>query len=151
MSGRSSCLCHNLLKSQEAEPEEQLGCVMVCVEGCSRAVRLNTASGRQGWLPWVAERLLVMVARPPVQVFHNLIGNSCKFTHNGYISVSAILKTDEVEVAVSDTGIGIPEDKYDQIFMAFEQVRRGPGGTVRPHSAGRVSLYYTVARAAPGQ
>lgn len=57
-----------------------------------------------------------------IQVFHNLIGNSCKFTHTGYISISASLKDGMVEVAVSDTGIGIPEEKFDQIFQAFEQV-----------------------------
>ncbi|GFR47594.1 hypothetical protein Agub_g9328 [Astrephomene gubernaculifera] len=68
-----------------------------------------------------------------IQIFHNLIGNSCKFTHNGFISVSAAVREDEVEVAVSDTGIGIPEDKFDQIFLAFEQVdmsvTRKYGGT----------------------
>ncbi|KAG2434989.1 hypothetical protein HYH02_011988 [Chlamydomonas schloesseri] len=68
-----------------------------------------------------------------IQVFHNLIGNSCKFTHNGTISISAAVKDDEVEVAVADTGIGIPEDKFDQIFLAFEQVdmsvTRKYGGT----------------------
>ncbi|GIL69952.1 hypothetical protein Vretimale_10018 [Volvox reticuliferus] len=68
-----------------------------------------------------------------IQIFHNLIGNSCKFTHNGFISIAASAKDDEVEVAVSDTGIGIPEDKFDQIFLAFEQVdmsvTRKYGGT----------------------
>ncbi|PNW86121.1 hypothetical protein CHLRE_02g074150v5 [Chlamydomonas reinhardtii] len=68
-----------------------------------------------------------------IQVFHNLIGNSCKFTHSGNISISAAVKDDEVEVAVADTGIGIPEDKFDQIFLAFEQVdmsvTRKYGGT----------------------
>lgn len=66
-------------------------------------------------------------------MFHNLIGNSCKFTHSGNISISAAVKDDEVEVAVADTGIGIPEDKFDQIFLAFEQVdmsvTRKYGGT----------------------
>ncbi|KAG2482178.1 hypothetical protein HYH03_018877 [Edaphochlamys debaryana] len=68
-----------------------------------------------------------------IQIFHNLIGNSCKFTHSGCISIAAAGRDDEVEVAVSDTGIGIPEDKFDQIFLAFEQVdmsvTRKYGGT----------------------
>ena len=29
-----------------------------------------------------------------IQIFHNLIGNSCKFTHNGSISISALLKVE---------------------------------------------------------
>ncbi len=61
-------------------------------------------------------------------MFHNLIGNSCKFTHSGYIAIAATAKEDEVEVAVTDTGIGIPEDKFDQIFLAFEQVGRDADG-----------------------
>ncbi|GFH13551.1 uncharacterized protein HaLaN_09455, partial [Haematococcus lacustris] len=68
-----------------------------------------------------------------IQIFHNLIGNSCKFTHTGFITISATHKVDEVEISVSDTGIGIPEDKFDQIFQAFEQVdmstTRKYGGT----------------------
>lgn len=53
----------------------------------------------------------------------SLVGNSCKFTQRGSIKVTACALSDGmVEVCVSDTGMGIPEDKYDQIFMAFEQV-----------------------------
>eukprot|EP00798_Chlamydomonas_sp_ICE-L_P002518 gene2518-5470_t len=69
------------------------------------------------------------------QILHNLIGNSCKFTHSGFISISAeVLKESKMmRVSVSDTGIGIPEDKFNQIFMAFEQIdmstTRKYGGT----------------------
>ena len=74
-------------------------------------------------------------SRPPIppptpvllQIFHNLIGNSCKFTHNGQIAISAVLKGDVVDVSVTDTGIGIPEDRFEHIFEAFEQAR-GVGG-----------------------
>jgi len=69
-----------------------------------------------------------------IQIFHNLIGNACKFTHNGQICIGATRKgKDEVDVFVRDTGIGIPEDKFEQIFQAFEQVdmstTRKYGGT----------------------
>ncbi|MCP4131817.1 MAG: SpoIIE family protein phosphatase [bacterium] len=72
------------------------------------------------------------------QIFHNLVGNAIKFTASGTISISAevIPGTDKnkyVEVGVSDTGIGIPEDKYDDIFKSFEQLdssaSREYGGT----------------------
>jgi len=67
------------------------------------------------------------------QILHNLIGNAIKFTEKGSVTVSAIDKEQMVEVAVSDTGIGIPADKLKLIFEAFEQVdasiERAFGGT----------------------
>lgn len=67
------------------------------------------------------------------QILYNLVGNSVKFTVNGYIKIS-VKKTDgSLEFCVSDTGIGIPEDKLDDIFKSFEQVdsslTRSHGGT----------------------
>ena len=64
---------------------------------------------------------------------HNLLGNACKFTHKGSIAVSSETRGDSVEVSVMDTGIGIVEDKLEQIFLPFEQVdmstTRKYGGT----------------------
>ena len=57
------------------------------------------------------------------QIFWNLIKNSVKFTPaNGCITVSTSNPDlDEIEVRVTDTGIGIESDKIDKIFNAFEQ------------------------------
>jgi signal transduction histidine kinase/CheY-like chemotaxis protein len=72
------------------------------------------------------------------QVLVNLVGNAIKFTHEGYVrlSASARLLDDAgavVELAVQDSGIGIPDDKLDQIFDAFTQAdastTRKYGGT----------------------
>ncbi|PRW60699.1 hybrid sensor histidine kinase response regulator [Chlorella sorokiniana] len=70
-----------------------------------------------------------------VQVLYNLIGNAAKFTERGDIWVDATSSPDGATVAVSvhDTGIGIPEDKLDDIFAPFAQVdmstTRRYGGT----------------------
>lgn len=62
------------------------------------------------------------------QIFHNLIGNSIKFTESGHVRVEAREKMNGkpentmIEVMVSDTGIGIPKHKRDAIFQEFEQV-----------------------------
>ncbi len=56
------------------------------------------------------------------QIFHNLIGNAIKYTLKGEISVSVNLNINELEICVSDTGIGIDSAKIDEIFRPFEQL-----------------------------
>ncbi len=60
------------------------------------------------------------------QIITNLVGNSIKFTHQGEVVVRVRvqqLRDDKVQllVEVSDTGIGIPQDKQQAIFDAFTQ------------------------------
>ncbi|BFT29004.1 hypothetical protein D210916BOD24_01800 [Alteromonas sp. D210916BOD_24] len=55
------------------------------------------------------------------QVLNNLLSNAVKFTHHGEISVHAQYCDQVLNVAVSDTGIGIEEDKQRLIFEKFEQ------------------------------
>ena len=73
------------------------------------------------------------------QVLVNLIGNAVKFTENGKISVrvaAGAATSDgkrEFTFAVTDTGIGIPDNKKALLFQAFSQVdassSRRYGGT----------------------
>jgi len=71
------------------------------------------------------------------QVLLNLISNGLKFTSEGGIHVYAKLLSKapqiRVELAVRDTGIGIPPDKQNTLFEAFTQVdsstTRKYGGT----------------------
>jgi signal transduction histidine kinase/ActR/RegA family two-component response regulator len=57
------------------------------------------------------------------QVFWNLIKNSVKFTPGkGRIIIeTANLAPEEIEIRITDTGIGIEPEKIDKIFNAFEQ------------------------------
>ncbi|WP_372640774.1 ATP-binding protein, partial [Ancylomarina sp.] len=67
------------------------------------------------------------------QIILNLVSNAVKFTSKGKITVSIrLIDEDEkkvtIEFTVSDTGIGIPEDKIEKIFENFQQ---GTCGTSR--------------------
>jgi signal transduction histidine kinase/CheY-like chemotaxis protein/HAMP domain-containing protein len=54
-------------------------------------------------------------------ILQNLLGNAIKFTVQGRVSVAANLVGDMLEIMVSDTGIGIAEDKRSVIFQEFRQ------------------------------
>lgn len=59
------------------------------------------------------------------QILLNLLANALKFTPpGGAITVSAAQDGSNVRIAVRDTGIGVPEDKLEQIFEPFVQAKR---------------------------
>lgn len=61
-----------------------------------------------------------------LQIFNNLIENAIKFTDKGAIEIliQNNIKS-ELEVIISDTGIGISEDFMNHIFKPFMQEERG--------------------------
>ncbi len=72
------------------------------------------------------------------QVLNNLLSNAIKFTEEGSVRIEARLEKMEGEMAavhfaITDTGIGIPEDKLDYVFESFTQASsdttRKYGGT----------------------
>ena len=75
------------------------------------------------------------------QCLLNVAGNAVKFTDSGHVTIRVCEReNDRVEIAISDTGIGIPKDKIDDIFRDFEQVESGDN---RSHAGTGLGLAIT--------
>ncbi|MDX1944153.1 MAG: ATP-binding protein [Pirellulaceae bacterium] len=76
------------------------------------------------------------------QVITNLVGNAIKFTEQGEVVVWIQAGTKargkvRLDVSVHDTGIGIPPDRLEKVFDAFEQV---DGSTTRKYGGTGLGL-----------
>ncbi len=92
-------------------------------------------------LRWPRENNLPVFKADPVrlrQILLNLIGNAVKFTKDGYVTIDVSFEEQEdtllnLKIEIEDTGIGIPKNKIDDIFVKFSQVdssiTREYGGT----------------------
>jgi len=80
------------------------------------------------------------------QVIFNLLANSLKFTEKGEVVLKVDLEAEDGDLArlhfsVSDTGIGIPENRQDAIFESFTQA---DGSTTRKY--GGTGLGTTISK-----
>jgi len=77
------------------------------------------------------------------QVLMNLMGNAIKFTHHGEVALQVESEREEagdwslIRFTVTDTGIGIPEDKIHCLFKAFIQ---GDCSTIRKYGGTGLGL-----------
>jgi PAS domain S-box-containing protein len=83
----------------------------------------------------VDERPLTITtdARKVRQIVLNLVANAVKFTDRGTVTMRAARAGDNIEIVISDTGIGITPENHERIFESFWQVEghrsRRAGGT----------------------
>jgi PAS domain S-box-containing protein len=82
------------------------------------------------------------------QIVLNLLGNAVKFTEaNGTIRLSCCPNESTVEIAVNDSGVGIPEDRLDSVFEPFVRLRNASG---KPGTGLGLSISRDLARAMGG-
>jgi len=74
------------------------------------------------------------------QIIINLLSNALKFTDKGEVKLTARLETDSLNITISDTGVGIPDDALEYIFDEFRQV---DGSSTRRHGGTGLGLSIT--------
>ncbi len=122
------------LESIAFDLRDELAAVVKALDVRARAKKISLVSSVDPAVP----NLLVGDPVRLRQVLTNLIGNAIKFTDQGEVEVAVQpreLGPGQVTLgfSVRDTGVGIPEDKLERIFRAFEQAdtstTRQYGGT----------------------
>lgn len=72
-------------------------------------------------VPIIVHMDAMLIAR----VLDNLISNALKYTSaGGSVRVGVALMGEQVQVSVSDTGIGIPDSEIDRVFERFYRVKQ---------------------------
>ena len=85
------------------------------------------------------------------QILLNLLSNAIKFTGpGGRVSVTCGEEAESIVVRVTDTGVGIPEDKLENIFEPFVQLDRGQNPTAAGTGLG-LAISRDLARAMGGE
>ncbi len=79
-------------------------------------------------------------------ILRNLLNNAIKFTpEGGDIKIRAVQKTDTLEIKISDTGVGIPQDKIPSLFEISDT--KVTYGTAREKGTGLgLSMVYSHVR-----
>ncbi len=104
----------------------------LCIEICESFEKIREQSGKHSIsirtkLPPADENKTIMTDPQRLrQVISNLVNNSLKYTNSGTITFGYLIKGDEIELFVRDTGIGIPPEDLDEIFNRFKRAENQP-------------------------
>ena len=106
------------------------------VEGVGEMMASNAQAKRLEFTCFVDPYCEVRLRGDPErlrQVLVNLSGNAIKFTEKGNVDIHAAMVREEdnlvlIRFAISDTGVGIPQNRQEAIFTSFTQV---DGSTTR--------------------
>jgi signal transduction histidine kinase len=123
---RMQALIHDLLKfSRVGKAEIEIG-ITDCSVAVEQAVKnLRAAIEQSGAVVNWHDLPAVMAARTQLtQVFQNLIANALKFhgSNKPIIQIDAQPRDQEWVLAVSDNGMGIPQEHWNNVFVIFRRL-----------------------------
>lgn len=113
------------LENFEFDLREKLGYLLKTFEVTARDKSIDLLFEFDGNVP----QILMGDAYRLNQILINLIGNALKFTERGFIKLSVSLHQEyhdniDLKIEVTDSGIGISEDKLSIIFDSFSQAHK---------------------------
>lgn len=112
------------LEPVEADPRK-------IVQGVMRMLQSRAWEKKLALSAEIDERVPATIAADPGrlrQILLNLAGNAIKFTEHGGVKIRVETeggdggRPERLRFAVSDTGIGIPQDALDKLFLPFTQL-----------------------------
>jgi len=74
----------------------------------------------------------------------NLLSNALKFTFEGFVRISVKQVGDRIEMAVEDSGTGIPDGELPHIFERFHRVEGAKGRTIEGTGIGLALVHELV-------
>ena len=96
------------------------------IQTISEIIRVRASQQKIGFVVQLSEHLPDGIYGDETrlrQILLNLLGNAVKFTQKGEVRFSVDRpEKNRLHFKVEDTGIGIPKDKIDEIFLPFHQV-----------------------------
>ena len=121
-----------------------------------RAVTPDSLELRSNWDRLSLPRWVLIDAKRTTQILANLIQNSLKFTHDGWVELDASVDGQWLVFRVTDTGIGLPEDA-SSVFQKYHQEFTDEGGLglglsicqmLAEHMGGQISAHHRATQGA---
>lgn len=113
---------HHTVQDNEYRAIDLASCVAVAQKNLARAIEESRASITVTKLP-----VILGDHSQLIHLFQNLIGNAIKYVAPGtlpQITIRSELSQNEIEIYVTDNGIGIEQEFHSQIFGVFKRLHR---------------------------
>jgi signal transduction histidine kinase len=97
----------------------------LCREAISKFVVPTNSTVNIRFKTELRDSFMIMTNREEVQKILNcLLSNACKFADQGTVTVKCAFNkaSQKVEISVTDTGCGIPEEDCEKIFNHFYKI-----------------------------